>query len=55
MATTMTRLGFERKGMRQIGLVSLRMPKDRKSSAKTNTVNAEARAISMVPVFKTYK
>lgn len=54
METTMTRLGFERKGIRQIGLVSLRMPKDRKSSATTSPVNAEARAVSMVPIFRTY-
>ena len=40
MATTMTRLTFVKREMRQTGLVSLRAPKERKSSAKTRTAKA---------------
>ena len=40
MATTMTRLTFVKREMRQIGLISLRAPKDRRSSAKTSVAKA---------------
>jgi len=40
MATTMTRLTFVNREMRQTGLDALRAPKDRKSSAKIRTAKA---------------